>query len=89
MDYSNSQILTSNEHVQKLITISNKKAMVEEERIAKQREKELTKRRRAKERVLQAAAKKKRACELEARKLAKKIGPQLQLGQQVKGCKQC
>ena len=37
VDYNNSQILTSNEHVDQLITISNKKAMVEEERIAKQR----------------------------------------------------
>ena len=36
------------------------------------KERELTKARRAEERVLQAAAKKKRACELEARKLAKK-----------------
>ena len=46
--------------------------MIEEERIAKQRERELTKRKRAEERVLQAATKKKRASELEARKLAKK-----------------
>ena len=72
IDYSHSQILTSNEHVGKLRRIANKKAMVGEEKAAKLKERELNKRRRAKEKVLEAAAKKRRASELEARKLAKK-----------------
>ena len=73
VDYSHSQILTSNDHVGKLITISTKKAMVEEERATKQKERELTKARRAEERVLQAVAKRKRASDLEAKKLTKKL----------------
>ena len=69
MDYNHSQILTSNDHLE---TISTKKTMVEEERATKQKERELTKARRAEERVLQVAAKRKRASDLEARKLTKK-----------------
>ena len=80
IDYSHSQILTFNEHVGKLRRIADKKAMVEEQKAAKLRQRELTKRRRAEEKILEAAAKRRRASELEARKLAKKIGPQLQLG---------
>ena len=46
--------------------------MVEEEKAAKLREREITKRRRAEEKILEATAKRRRASELEARKLAKK-----------------
>ena len=69
VDYNHSQILTSTDHVEKLITISTKKEMVEEERAGK---KKLTKGRRSEERVLQAAPKMKKASDMEARKLAKK-----------------
>ena len=41
MDYSHSEILTINDHIDKLITISNKKAIVEEKKAAKQKEGEL------------------------------------------------
>ena len=72
IDYSHSQILTSNEHVGKLRRIADKKTMVEEEKATKLRNRELTKRRRAEEKILEGAAKRRRASELEARKLAKK-----------------
>ena len=46
--------------------------MVEEQKAAQLRERELTKRRRAEERIIEAAAKRKRASELEETKLPKK-----------------
>ena len=42
VDYNHSQILTFNDHVEKLITISTKKAMVEEERTTKQKRENLS-----------------------------------------------
>ena len=75
VDYSNSQILTSNEHMKKLRRISEKKAMVQEKKAAKLRGRKLTKRKRAEEKVFEATTKRRRASELEARKLTKKIEP--------------
>ena len=43
VDYNHSQILISNDHVEKLITILTKNAMIEEERATKQKERELSK----------------------------------------------
>ena len=71
IDYSQSQILTSADHVEKLEQIAEKKACIEQERAAKLKERELTKARRAEERVIAAAAKERRAVEKEARKISK------------------
>ena len=71
INYNDSQILTSSEHVSKLQQISEKKTIVDEKRIARQRETELTKARRAREKVLAVEAKTKRIAENEAQKLTK------------------
>ena len=69
VDYSHSQFLTSNDNVQNLKIISDRKKMVEEERVTKQGEG--YKARRAEERLFEAIAKRRRASELKARKQAK------------------
>ena len=70
MDYSQSQILTSIDHEEKLQQIAEKKACIEEEKVAKAKERELTKARRAEERIIAVAAKERRAAEKEARKIS-------------------
>ena len=52
VDYSHSQILTSNNHAEKLRRMLEKKEMIEEEKATKQKEKELTKKKRVEEKVL-------------------------------------
>ena len=74
INYSDSQVLTSSEHVKKLQHISEKKANMEEEReerVAKKKESDLTKARKAREKMLAGDAKDRRAIEKEAQKLAK------------------
>ena len=71
INYSQSQILTSANHVEKLEQIVEKKACIEKERAAKVKERELTKARRVEERIIAAAAKERRVVEKEARKINK------------------
>ena len=74
IDYNQSQILTTVDHVEKLEQIAEKKACIEEERAAKGKERELTKARRAEERITAAAAKERELLKKKPKKLVSKIG---------------
>ena len=69
VDYSQSHILTSNEHVDKLHTILKKKEQIAQEKDRKRVEKEFTKHARVAEKQKQREAKEKRAYEREVRRV--------------------
>ena len=69
IDYSHSQILTSIDHVGKLIQILENKAKIERARARKQKERELTKAKRDQERMAIASAKQRKVTDQEAKKI--------------------
>ena len=71
IDYRHSQILTSSDHIGKLTQIPKKKASIEKERVAKQKERKFTKTQRTTEKVGAIVAKKKRASENRIKKIRK------------------
>ena len=74
IDYSNSQILTSTAHVDKLNNILEKKARVEEERARKQEEREPNKAKRAEEKVATVTTKRRKLLNKKQEKLVDKVG---------------
>ena len=67
MDYSQSQILTSEQHIQNMDVIAYKRSIVAQEKKEKSRQNELTKIKRATDRVLKEDAKSVKAVEKEKR----------------------
>ena len=72
LDYSQSQILTSEQHIQSMVYIAHKKSIVAQERVERVRQFELTKVQRVVDRALKEAAKNVKAVDKVKRELTLK-----------------
>ena len=87
VDYSRSQILTSNQHIESMEVLAKKKTKVAQERVEKAREGELTKVKKAAEKAMKDATRIEKAAQKEKREATLKNGKRMIMeGKEPKFC---